>query len=172
MNSLPEFSHILHLPDLPDNGISIELSVPEMNRAALAKRFGLQALDRFNVNLIVTWRDRKRAVSLSGNLEAEVVQTCVVTLEPVRQTVHEVLDQVYSLDQDSDETVIDPNGVEPLEGDNLDVGEIVAEELALALDPYPRSSDLSERSSALPLEEDAPRKEGPFDVLAVLKRQS
>ena len=171
MNDQPELSHVLYLSDLPDTGTTINLSVPAETRAALAKRFDLLALDHFNASLLVSWRDRKGAVSVTGSLDAEVVQTCVVTLEPVRQTVNETLDLVYSLEQDAGDTTIDPYGAEPLEGDELDVGEIVAEELALALDPYPRSLDLSELSSALRVEEDTPRREGPFDILASLKRQ-
>jgi hypothetical protein len=79
-------------------------------------------------------------IAAEGALQAQVTQTCVVTLEPFESTliesfnVHFVLEGRLSGSDDPeepDELVYD--------GMTLDLGEATVEQLALALDPYPRS---------------------------------
>ncbi len=79
-------------------------------------------------------------IAAEGALQAQVTQTCVVTLEPFESTliesftVHFVLESRLSGSDDPeepDELVYD--------GMTLDLGEATVEQLALALDPYPRS---------------------------------
>lgn len=74
-----------------------------------------------------------------GRLQAAVTQTCVVTLEPFDQhvseafTVHFVLQGREAADEDPDA----PDEL-PYDGLSIDLGEAAVEQLALALDPYPR----------------------------------
>jgi len=146
-----------------------EIVATEAERAALARRLGLVALDRLSARL--SWRrEASGIICLEGELEAEVAQSCVVTLEPVAARVadrfmrHFVQGDVPA----EDEVVIDPEADDPAEplGDGLvDAGEIVTQQLALALDPYPRAPD-----SELPAEATrATPAESPFQVLAALK---
>ena len=82
---------------------------------------------------------------MDGALEAAVRQTCVATLGTVANDVHDSFAVVYAVgarQTGTTETVVDPDEAdppEPLEGDLLDLGELVAQHLALALDPYPRA---------------------------------
>ena len=146
-----------------------EIVATEAERAALARRLGLVALDRLAARL--SWRrEAGGIICLEGELEAEVAQSCVVTLEPVAARVadrfmrHFVQGDLPA----EDEVVIDPEADDPPEplGDGLvDVGEVVTQQLALALDPYPRAP-----GSALPAEAaPATPAESPFRVLAALK---
>jgi len=146
-----------------------EIVATEAERAALARRLGLVALDRLSARL--SWRrEASGIICLEGELEAEVAQSCVVTLEPVAARVadrfmrHFVQGDVPA----EDEVVIDPEADDPAEplGDGLvDAGEIVTQQLALALDPYPRAPD-----SELPAEATrATPAESPFQVLSALK---
>ena len=70
---------------------------------------------------------------------AAVTQTCVVSLDDFNATVEEVFQArfVPSGDESDD---IDPESEDelPFEGNLIDLGEAAAEQLALALDPYPR----------------------------------
>lgn len=85
-------------------------------------------------------------VEAKGRLEADVVQECVVTLEPIPTHVAEDFRVTYGeaepaptlaeIDLDYEET--DPP--EPIEGGIIDLGALVAEYLALGLDPYPRKA--------------------------------
>jgi len=146
-----------------------EIVATEAERAALARRLGLVALDLLSAQL--SWRrEASGIISLEGELEAQVTQSCVVTLEPVaaRVTDRFVRHFVQGSLPNEDEVVIDPEAddpPEPLGDGQVDAGEIVTQQLALALDPYPRAPD-----STLPAEvAGAAPAESPFRVLAALK---
>jgi uncharacterized metal-binding protein YceD (DUF177 family) len=145
-----------------------EIVATEAERAALARRLGLVALDLLSAQL--SWRrEASGIISLEGELEAQVTQSCVVTLEPVaaRVTDRFVRHFVQGGLPTDDEVVIDPEAddpPEPLGDGQVDAGEIVTQQLALALDPYPRAP-----GSALPAEAGAAPAESPFRVLAALK---
>jgi hypothetical protein len=82
-----------------------------------------------------------------------VRQSCVVTLEPVDSLINESFERTYRTghghdssgrslaEEDLSTPLADDDDWEPLAGDSIDVGEVAAEELALALDPYPRRKD-------------------------------
>ena len=150
-----------------------EIVATEAERAALARRLGLVALDRLSARL--SWRrEASGIICLEGELEAEVAQSCVAPGNAlVASNWARVADRFmrHFVQGDlpaEDEVVIDPEADDPAEplGDGLvDAGEIVTQQLALALDPYPRAPD-----SELPAEATrATPAESPFQVLAALK---
>lgn len=137
-----EFSHIVDVRDLPQDGEEYEISATEAERTGLAERFGLMRLDGLTAKLRLDRRARG-AVRLTGKILARVTQTCVVTLEPVEDEVEIDLDIVFRPDFD-DLALENPDfdneeDFEPLTGDSVDIGEIVTGELALSLNPYPRA---------------------------------
>lgn len=142
-----EFPRPVELARLGDaaNRMTIEANAAE--RAALAKRFGVPAIDSLRAELELRRVRGGSAVKLTGHVAAEVTQSCVVTLEPVKQRVEEDFEVIYS-DEVTDEqsaigAVSDIAWPEPLPEGPLDVGEAVAEQLSLALDPYPRAPDVA-----------------------------
>ena len=76
------------------------------------------------------------------------MQACVLTLDPVTQDLDDAFRIVFTKgladdrDPESGEAVLSAqaDAPEPLSGNLLDVGEIVAEQLSLVADPYPRRS--------------------------------
>ncbi|MFN4282655.1 MAG: YceD family protein [Alphaproteobacteria bacterium] len=186
----PEFSRRLpvHRGVEPVQSFAYEANADE--RAALAKRFGIIAIDSFAAEGTLATLDGGRRASLRGRVRAHVVQSCVVTLEPVGADI----DESFALDFADDAAVaaiekeleLDPEAADPpdpLEGEAVDVGEAAAEQLALALDPYPRApgavlpGKLVGESAGETLE-DAAESEGstpknsPFKALARLVRKS
>jgi hypothetical protein len=118
-------------------------------------------------------RWRGKGVRLVGSVIADVVQTCVVTLDPVDAHVEANFERGFlppeklrAVIGDETEVVVDPTAEDPPEplGREIDLGEILIEELALNLDPYPRKPGVAYQGDA---EADAPAK--PFAVLAKLK---
>ncbi len=68
------------------------------------------------------------------------------------------------------EVLVDPEGVdpaEPLPAEGIDLGELVVQELAVALDPYPRKPGAEVPAEYRPPEVET--KEGPFAALKALK---
>jgi hypothetical protein len=132
----------------------IETSADE--RAALAARFELLELPRLSAEVRLRRARAGRYVEIDGTLRAAVVQTCVVTLEPVAASVEErfalLLGPIGGANEAAagTEAIVDLDEPEPLEGDAIDVGELVAQQLSLALDPYPRAPDAPAPDSLAP----------------------
>lgn len=179
--STPEFSVEISLDSVGEDPRVIDLAAKPEEKAALAQRFGLLSIESLAANLTLTWLKTGRILSVSGQISAGVTQSCVVTLDPVPATVAENIEIVFARDSADTADIIDPNEVEPLEGETLDIGELVAEELSLALDPYPRSPNIDPAAlelgpgASLVTEEEAseaPKKANPFEILAELKRKT
>lgn len=126
-------------------GAAVEISPSDSERSALAKRFGFLALPIFSARVTVDHRIGGQIV-VEGRLRGRIVQACVLTLDPVTQDVDETFrivfkpDMTDDRDPESGEAVLNSqaDAPEPLTGNMLDIGEIVAEQLSLAADPYPR----------------------------------
>ena len=141
----PEFSRPVRIHDLDDNERIEEITATEEERAALARRFSLVALDRLSATVRLHRRDDGRAVQVNGRFLADLAQTCVVTLEPMPVKVEDSFSVLFMRDMPNEGDDLDAEGhegeeIEPLTGDVIDVGEVVAQSLYLSLDPYPRRS--------------------------------
>ncbi|MGQ5701321.1 YceD family protein [Sandaracinobacteroides sp. A072] len=144
MSRNPEFSVRMTLDRLPGQPKEQALVAGPEARAALAERFGLIAIDRLEATLAVSRHGRGARVS--GRLVADVVQRCVVSSEPVPAHVEEALDLRFEPEAEIDpgtelELEEDALDILPVENGGIDLGEAVAQSLALVLDPYPRASD-------------------------------
>ena len=177
----PEFSVEVKLDSISDEPKEYHLKADNDQKSALARRFGLLSIDSFETDLVLSWLKPGRILAVKGRILAGVTQACVVTLEPVTATVDEELEIIFARNSADLGDLLDPNEVEALEDEILDIGEVVAEELSLALDPYPRHPDVD--PSALELgpgaelvtEEEASeaqKRENPFGILAELKGKS
>ncbi|WP_026870456.1 YceD family protein [Inquilinus limosus] len=147
MTPTPEFSRMVGVNTLPRGGRTIAIEADEAERAALARRFDLLALDELSARFTLT-PGRGDTVVVAGTLNAAVVQRCVVTLDPVPATVEDEVEAVFAdaAGRDEAEVEVDPLAaeVEPMVGGRIDLGELAAQHLSLALDPYPRSPDAPE----------------------------
>ena len=177
----PEFRLFLSASDVPPAGKEVAFEADESTLKDLAKRFGIPEV--VSLSGIAKVRPyRKAGLTVEGRFKAEVVQSCVVSLEPVHQTVEESFTQRYLPEHmiapdvpemNEREVEVDleaEDAPEPMTGNGVDLGEAVAERLALALDPYPRKPDAAFLATA---EEpgDAPEsKPNPFAALEKLKK--
>lgn len=164
---LPEFSRRQLLTDPPQGAAEEMLQASPAECAALAKRFGIEALHHFSARFT-----RKPypggGLLIAGRLKAEVIQLCVVSLEPVTEALEKPFTLVV-LPADgalSD----DPDGPDEIEADatgHFDLGEALAEELSLSLNPYPRAA-----GATLPTPDEADTEipsRSPFAKLAALR---
>jgi len=177
-----EFSRPLSVADLGAATREEHIEADASERRSLAERFAISAIDRLVADLRVGRIKRGSYVRVEGRLEAEVVQECVVTLEPVRSCIEEEFMLLFggaeSGEKENRTVVVTlEEEVEPIADGLIDLGEAVVEQLALALPPYPRS--LAADRAGVPQAPETPE-EGqdrgesankPFSVLASLKRK-
>jgi uncharacterized metal-binding protein YceD (DUF177 family) len=140
----PEFSRLFQVARVSTDGEAFQFEANDAERAALARRFELIDLPSLKAEGRIIPSDHGRRAKVAGVVRAQVVQACVVTLEPVPAMVEDSFVRSYtSSPTDSErEAVVDLDSDDPPElmvGGAVDVGEAVAETLGLALDPYPRA---------------------------------
>ena len=82
-----EFPRPIATHDLPLGGRSFDIEATPDERAGLARRFEILAVNNLRADGVIRPEAGGRRVKLEGHLSAEVVQTCVVTLEPVTAVI-------------------------------------------------------------------------------------
>lgn len=176
MKQVSPLSRPLEVGAIGEDGRAERIVASETERAAIAAEHDLVGLDALTADLDVR-RAAGGIIVVDGRLRADLVQTCVVSLVPVPQTIDERFHLSFATagsdaapppPRPGAEVLVDPDIDQPdlLVGSTLDLGAIVAEQFALALDPYPRAP-----GAALPAEAaaDGDRPESPFAALAALK---
>jgi len=135
-----EFSRVVSIARLAADGVVHRITANEAEREALARRFGIVALEHFAAEIRLA-REAAGGIRLEAEIEAALVQDCVVTLEPFASSLLDRASIVYRRRSAIDDAALDAAGddVEPLDGDEIDIGEAAAQQLSLALDPFPRS---------------------------------
>ena len=175
LDMAPEFSRPLAVDAIGPNGSVVELEADPEERRRLAERFDLR--------LSIGWRTpvvTRGPIGLpirgTGRLRASFVEHCVATLDPVASEIDEPVEAEYApAAADGGEEVIDlnqPDPPEPLEGDRIELGELVAQHLSVALDPYPRKKGIEPLDWSEPQRsEDGSDPDNPFSVLAPLHKK-
>jgi len=154
---------------------SIEINEDERN--AIIELLDLVDLDA--VEFVYRLREgRGQRVHLTGRLRADVVQTCVVSLEPVPAAIDVLVEaefwppkKIAELQARAEDPAQghETDWPEPIDGDTINLGPLVYETLATALDPYPKKigarfdwSDARQSPETL--------KNNPFAALKELKK--
>lgn len=136
--SAPEFSRTFdprHLLEAVQH-----LVASEAECAALAQRFALVAIKRLEAD--VALEAQGDLVKVSGTLVADVVQPCAVTGDDLAAAIREPLAFTFvpatpaPVPGEEVELAAEDLDLIPYQGPLIDVGEAVAESLALAIDPY------------------------------------
>ena len=170
----------VHVGRLPQKGMPVTIEADAAQRQALAVGHGLVSVERYRADLVVSpWK--RQGVRIEGIVEADIVQECVVTLEPVKARISEGVEGLFLPGESKlgrlgfeggGEILLDADGPdrpETFAGDRIDAGALAEEFFALAIDPYPRSP-----GAALPAsgeEDEGPA--GPFqEKLKALKGKS
>lgn len=144
----------------------IEVEANESEREAVARRMGLHALPLLTCAFVLS-RGQGPTVQAQGVLRARVVQTCVVTLEPFEAELDEAFAVRFVPEAALNDAVeIEEEDEIPYAGATIDLGEATSEQLALALDPFPR------KPGAAFSEDEAEGPSGPFAALASRRRLS
>lgn len=172
MSGAPEFSRIVRLDELGRMQWPAHVAADESERMGLARRFGFSSLDRLEAEYSIS--SEGGMLTATGDISADLSQPCIATSEPVPEKIREnftirFVPDDQGTDQPPEEIEIHAEECDVLtyDGNRIDIGEAIAETLALAVSPYPRSpnADTWLREAGVLNEEQA----GPFAALAALK---
>jgi uncharacterized metal-binding protein YceD (DUF177 family) len=167
----PEFSRVISIARLGDDAAAYQVTASDAERVALARRFGLVAVERFAADVLMS-RETSGGIRLKAEIEADIVQECVVTLEPFASRIADDFNLVYRrrVAQQNEILDVDEDEFEPLTGEEIDIGEAVAQQLSLALDPFPRAPGAG-FPEAMQAETAARAQPHPFAELAKLAKK-
>jgi uncharacterized metal-binding protein YceD (DUF177 family) len=135
---IPEFYRPLSLDRIGQLGLDMTVEATPAECSALAVRMNLPAVLAVSCTFHLI-RESRDKILARGVLRAQVRQTCVISLEEFDAPLQEVF-QVRFVPVGEEGDDIDPDSDDeiPFEGNLIDLGEAAAEQLGLALDPYPR----------------------------------
>lgn len=137
-----EFSRPFAVDRLGRTAVTETLLASPAERAALAKRLGLVELGQLSATVTLE-HTLGGLIHVAGRFAADIVQTCVVSLATFPSHVEDsfTVDFGNAPAEFGDEIEVDPDydPPEPIEDGVIDLGELVAQYLALALDPHPRA---------------------------------
>jgi uncharacterized metal-binding protein YceD (DUF177 family) len=160
------------LDEIPETGLHREIEASPETRAAVAALAGVRELPALSATFDLVRQGE--GVHVSGRVRARVGQTCVVTLEPIENSIDEAIDVqftpgtavetaaahiVHALEEDEELP-------EPLVDGKVDLGALATEFLLLGIDPYPRKPG----AEFTPVKE-ADTGDHPFAGLEVLKKR-
>jgi uncharacterized metal-binding protein YceD (DUF177 family) len=168
---LPEFSRPVRVDTLGAEPRTQAIEAEADERAALARRFGLLDIAHLAAEIVLVRKGED--VTATGRIEAAVTQSCVASAAPVEAAVDEPFELLFrpapSLGRPDEEVELSPSELDVVfyHGAAIDLGEAVAETMALSLDPYPRAPEADEtlKAAGVKSEEEA----GPFAALAALR---
>lgn len=167
----------IRVADLGSNQTHSFSIVPEpAENAQLAAEIGVLALRkvRFEGAIIP---DGDKGWRIEAQLGATVVQSCVVTLDPVTTRLEEAVERRFvhdwpGVDPEADEVEMpEDDSIEPL-GDVIDLRMVLQEALSLALPTYPRSTEAELKQAQFAPPGVTPMTDAdakPFAALAALK---
>jgi uncharacterized metal-binding protein YceD (DUF177 family) len=134
------YSEPVRLHQVP-GGVKRTLEPDAATRARIVKALDLASLDAFTAEMDLApspagWR-------LSGRVRASLAQTCGITLEPLPLEIDAsfALTLAEAVEEDSEEIIItlDDESPDLIENGQIDLGQYAVEQLALRLDPFPRT---------------------------------
>lgn len=169
----PEFSRHVPLPRIDGGETVYPIAANAAERALLARRFDLVALDGLTAEVRLS--QGPAGIRLAARLTADIAQLCGVTLEPFRSRIEDAFTLLYR--QEAPEGDLLDAMAEDYEiytGSEVDIGEAVAQQLSLALDPFPRAPgaeipDLAQDSPDETTPDEVPA--SPFAALARLVKK-
>jgi hypothetical protein len=165
----PPLSRTVRVSEITAGGLALRISTSEAERRALAEAYGIDALHDVSAEVALS-PVPGGGFDLTGLVRARMTRTCTVTLEPFEAELEEPIEARFmpaaSAPRRKAEVEIEiaydeADPPEPIVNGTADIGPIVAEFLALGLDPYPRAPGVA-FESAVPEAEARPN---PFAAL-------
>jgi uncharacterized metal-binding protein YceD (DUF177 family) len=172
-----EFSRVLPLEKVGQLAYTFNIEANERERELLTQRFNIRGIRFFKANFVIRKGVGTGEYTVDGSVVADVVQSCVVSLEdvpahlefPIHLLLRQGQEEDFALDIEAnfEDNKVDLDFYQNYE---IDLGELASQYLSLALDPYPRHSKVQDPVEETREEETGQEKNlNPFAVLQKLK---
>lgn len=162
----------IRIGGLSSEGRKFDFDADAAERQAVAEELGVVDVDRLVAHFEVA--PLRGGLRVTGRVEADLHQRCVVTLVPVEEKIDEAVDRIFlpsgaaAPDFGRQGTFLDPEADdEPdwFDGEWLELGPLIVEAISLALNPYPKAPGAALETTG----ETVPEEESPFAALRQLR---
>jgi len=155
-----EWSHFIRAEEVPSGGQWVTLAANENEREEIAGRLGIRSIDKLEAKLHLLPKNSGHILEVDGNLAADVVQNCVMTLEPIGSHIEDQFSAWYAdydraasftkaqhdrkakIELEELPIMEEEEDPEPMVGGQVDLAELVVQYLSLAINPYPHSDSV------------------------------
>lgn len=140
-NIAPEYSVEVDLPSLGRAGKFFKLAANEDECSKIAARLGVIKIAKLEGEMRLS--ATKTDIKASGVVNASLIRECVSSLEPMPEQIDENFQISFSRQPPSQTDAADEESEDLLlpeyhEGEMFDVGELLVQQLSLAMTPFPR----------------------------------
>ncbi|WP_455474774.1 YceD family protein [Bartonella sp. B30(2025)] len=163
---------------LPPKGIKVHICANQQECEHLAKNHDLVKVKHCEGKFHV-FPAKQRGVRVKGVLQAHIIQLCVITLEPLENTLCENIDVIFvpsdsnwakpEVSEDTGELFLYVDGSDTPEvfhGDKIDIGAVMEEFFELSINHYPRKEGANMNIIKNSDESDeGEKKTSPFSIL-------
>ena len=159
----PELSRLVRVSAIGPDGLTVDVAATPAECALLAVRLRVPEVESFTGRITLATLPGG-GIAGDGEVTVRLSRECVVSLEPFPTRHHERFRVRFVPEGQVGESE-DPEAEDeiPFDSGQIDVGEALVEQVALGLDPYPRSP-----GAKLPGAEE-PGAGSPFSALAALQ---
>lgn len=165
-----EWFYPFHVENIPSAGKTVKMVAEADDLKAIAKRLDVLEVKSLSAELRLTLQNGGYTVNINGHFKAEIVQECVVTLQPVADTLEDDFEAWYAdhekaipfnrakhnqkAMEEGDEVQIleEKDDPEALIDGQVDLGEVVIQFLSLSVNPYPRAEGVVADEEPQPIE--------------------
>ncbi len=154
-----EWSHFVDANTIDTKPKDMDIHTPSVNFNALCRRLGLDEIKDIKARVTLKRNDVSKVIHVKGKITANVNQLCVVTSEPVEEYVEEEFEAWFSEPNEAvsftkakrerlkakereEQPILEEfDDPEQIIDGKIDLGELIIQNLSLALNPYPRCKD-------------------------------
>ncbi|MBR7159180.1 MAG: DUF177 domain-containing protein [Alphaproteobacteria bacterium] len=166
----PEFSRLISTEHIDSAGKTHEITASPAECEALAQRFSLEGILHLSASIFLQ-RESAGRIKASGTFTAQIIQKSAISLEPFSSTICEDFTTLFTEGEEYAEEIdidSDKEDIDFISEGRIDIGELTAEYLALAIPLFPRQEDETFTYKNEPEDTENTQK-NPFAVLKDLK---
>lgn len=168
-----EWFYPIDADSVPATGRTLHIQAAAENLDAIAERVGVINIKSVEASIHLQPQNGGHVLYISGHVKADIVQECITTLEPIDSHVEDDFEAWYAdhdralpfsrvkhqikITEEGEEIQMleEKDDPEPLINGQVDLGEVVIQFLSLAIDPYPRTTDMPSIDHAILTPEDS-----------------
>lgn len=182
MSNAQSLACTVSISELDREPQSFSLVASEADLALVAERFDLISVERLEGSMDVSDAGQGQGIIVRGHIKAAFTQRCIASLQPVKETLDTdfelmLVDPEMADRMDDDGVYLDAEApdYDALEGEDVPLGEILAQTLSISMNPYPRAEGAelaAGKNTAVTVNEPELERPNPFAVLAKSRDES